>query len=291
MRARRLFSTLAAASVAVCISGAVVAQTTMDDPLDDHSAKRLDRMEKVVRELRAIVFQGRETGQPVIVQPAETDAQITALTERVTDLEQNLTRLNGALETSNHNLDQAHHDAAAAHTDIVALQARVAELEQKVTTLTAPPPPPPAVDNGSGPGGPAGIAPPMANVDPVTSFAAAKRLLLDGDYPSAESGFHDFVERFGDTPKGPEARYYLGKTLLARRAYSEAATTDIMAVRGWPLTAWAPDAVLDLSRALIGLRRAPEACQILDQLNAKYPKASVDIKTRAAAARAQAQCP
>ena len=47
------------------------AQTPMpmeEDPLDDRSRKRLDRMEKVVRELRAIVFQGRDTGQPVVVQ-------------------------------------------------------------------------------------------------------------------------------------------------------------------------------------------------------------------------------
>ena len=58
-----------------------VAQTPLpaDDPLDDRSAKRVDRMEKVVRELRAIVFQGRDTGKPVVVQPAETDAQIAAM--------------------------------------------------------------------------------------------------------------------------------------------------------------------------------------------------------------------
>ena len=33
-----------------------------------------------MRELRAIVFQGRETGKPVVVQPADTDAQLSALT-------------------------------------------------------------------------------------------------------------------------------------------------------------------------------------------------------------------
>jgi hypothetical protein len=34
----------------------------LDDPLDDRSKRRLDNMEKVMRELRAIVFQGRDTG-------------------------------------------------------------------------------------------------------------------------------------------------------------------------------------------------------------------------------------
>lgn len=283
MGKRRLFAAFAVAGLSLLLSGAALAQTSMDDPLDDHSAKRLDRMEKVMRELRAIVYQGRETGAPVIVQPAETEGQIAALTERVNDQEQTLTKLNGQLETTNHSLDQSRREAAALHTDIAALQARIADLESKVTTLTAPPPPPPETTQ-SGPGP---SAPPE---DPAAAFAAAKRMLLDGDYPSAEAGFQDFVGRYGDTPKGPEARYYLGKTYLARRAYSEAATSDIAAVRGWPLTSWAPDALLDLSRALIGLRRSPEACQILDQLGVHYPKASVDIKARATASRSQAQC-
>jgi hypothetical protein len=58
------------------------AQTPLD-PLDDHSAKRLDRMEQVIKELRAIVFQGRETGKPVIVEPADTDAQMSALSQTI----------------------------------------------------------------------------------------------------------------------------------------------------------------------------------------------------------------
>ncbi len=98
------------------------------------------------------------------------------------------------------------------------------------------------------------------------------------------------MRRYGDTPRGPEARYYYAKTLLARRAYSDAATADIAAIRGWPQTAWAPDAVFDLSRALIGLKRNGDACGILQQMTIHYPKANADLKARAVAARAQAQC-
>ena len=63
------------------------AQVPLDPPLDERSAARLDRMEKAMRELRAIVFQGRETGQPVVVQPADTSGQINALTDRLNDLD------------------------------------------------------------------------------------------------------------------------------------------------------------------------------------------------------------
>ena len=47
-------------------------------------------MEKAVKELRAMVFQGRETGQPVVIQPADTDSQINALTDHLNDLDRTL---------------------------------------------------------------------------------------------------------------------------------------------------------------------------------------------------------
>ena len=90
---------LAAATLALTLAGAAghaLAQTPiLDDPLDDRSRRRLDNMEKVMRELRSIVFQGRNTGKPVVVQPAETETQMQTLTQRVEDLEQTLRRVNG----------------------------------------------------------------------------------------------------------------------------------------------------------------------------------------------------
>jgi hypothetical protein len=101
-----LFRNLALASVAaILLAGVAIAQTSLDAPLDEHSAKRLDRLEAAVREIRAIVFQGRETGQPVVVQPAETESQIASLTDRLNDLDHSLTRLNGENEVFRHDLD------------------------------------------------------------------------------------------------------------------------------------------------------------------------------------------
>ena len=67
LRGRRP-ATLAAALLAGALfcgaTGHAFAQVPLDEPLDEHAAKRLDRLEKAVKELRAIVFQGRETGAP-----------------------------------------------------------------------------------------------------------------------------------------------------------------------------------------------------------------------------------
>jgi len=274
---------IAGAIFALALAGHVAAQTALDDTLDEHSAKRLDRMEKVVKELRAIVFQGRETGQPVVVQPADTQGQIAALSDHLNDLDQTLARLNGQMEVVRHDLDQARQEALDLRAQNATLKDEVAAMEGKIAALAAPPPPPPAPDADQGV-----AAPPPA--DPVDAFAAGKAMLEAGDNVSAEAAFRDFVDRFGDTPRGPEAHYYLGRTLLARRAFADAATADIGAIRGWPRTGWAPEAVLDLSRALIGLKKPADACQTLGELAKRYPRASASAKGAAADLRAKAQC-
>src|SRR5512147_232526 len=106
MRGGRFPLTLAAL-VVLATAGPAVSQTPMEDPLDLRDAKRVDKMEKVVRELRSIVFQLRDTGKPVVVQPADTDGRISELESRIGDLEQSLVRVNGALETANRDADIA----------------------------------------------------------------------------------------------------------------------------------------------------------------------------------------
>ncbi len=281
MNLRRLSVLAATAFCAFAISGETLAQTSLDEPLDERSSKRLDRLEKAVKELRAIVFQGRETGQPVVVQPAETQTQINSLGDRLNDLDHTLTRLNGAMDVVRHDLDQYRQEANDLRAQNAALKEQITALDQRIQGLTAPPPPPSSETAAPG----STPAP-----DAAGAFAAARAKYLAGDTAGAESAFHAFVDQYGDGPRGPEARYYLAKTLLERKAWPEAATADIGAIRGWPQTRWAPDAVLDLSRALIGLGKASDACQTLDELSKRYPLASKGVKVGAQDVRAQAKC-
>jgi tol-pal system protein YbgF len=276
---------LIAVALALALATPGLAQTPLD-PLDDHSAKRLDRMEQVMRELRAIVFQGRETGKPVVVEPADTDSQLAAINEKLNDLQQSLTRINGQLEVNAHALDEAQHEADALREENGGLKERIAVLEQKVDQLSsaavaAPPPPQPTTPQATAP---------APSDDPLAAFAAARQAYLTKDYASAEAGFRDFLARFGDTARGPEAHYFLGRVLLERQDFADAAAQEVSAIRLWPQTVWAPEAVLDLSRALIGMQKPADACATLAELDRRYPKASPDVRAGATAARGQAQC-
>ena len=246
------------------------AQVPLDDPLDEHSAKRLDRMEKAMKELRAIVFQGRETGQPVMIQPTETPTQMGSLSDKVSEVEQSLARLTGQLEVMRHDLDQSRHENLDLRAENTALKGQLAGLDQKVVALTpAPTPPPP---------------------DPSSAFAAAKGAYAGGDMVSAEAGFHDYLERYPDALNAGEGRYYLAKTFIARRNWPEAATADIGAIRGWPKTRWAPEAVVDLARSLNALNKPADACQALGELTKRYPKLSTSVAAGAAEVRLAAKC-
>ena len=242
-------------------------------------------MEQVLREMRAIVFQGRETGKPVVVEPADTDSQLAAINEKLNDLQASLTRLNGQMDVNAHALDQAQHEADALREENGGLKERLVILEQKVDQLTSAATiaaPPPAVS-------PQASAPAFPD-DPAAAFAASRQAFLAKDYAASEAGFRDFLNRYGDTARGPEAHYYLGRLLLQRQDYANAAAQEVSAIRLWPQTAWAPQAVLDLSRALIGMQKPADACQTLTELGRRYPRASAEVRAGAVAARGEAQC-
>jgi tol-pal system protein YbgF len=114
--------------------------------------------------------------------------------------------------------------------------------------------------------------------------------MLSGDYDAAEDAFSTYVRAYPDTARTPEARYWWGKTLSVRGAHANAASAYIGAIRGWPQTSWAPDAVVELSRSLIALKKPADACQTLAELGRRYPKATPAVMNRAAAARTQAKC-
>lgn len=278
MRLSRLPVTLLALAV-LATAGPAFSQTPLPlpDPLDARDAKRVERMEKVVRELRAIVFQLRDSGKPVVVQPADTDARMAEMTEKLGDFEQTLRGLNGSLEAATRDLDQATRQNAALKTQVQALTDRLTSAEQKLAAAE----PAPIAE-----GAPA----PAAAGDPAKDFTQARQLMLAGDYDAAESAFAGYVEVYPDAPRTAEARYWWGKTLTVRGAHANAAQAYIGAIRGWPQTGWAPDAVVELARSLVALKKPTDACQTLAEFARRYPKAPAAVASRAAATRSQAKC-
>lgn len=249
--------------------------------------KRLDRLEREVNEVRAIVLQAKATGHPVEIKQAGPDPEVVAMQAKLDDLETTLRGLTGQIEDLTHKVDQAKQDAATAQTAAASLADRLDKLEKQVAQLTAPPPPPapPANDAAVPPAQGAGAA-----GEPKAAYDQARQLMLSGDYPGAAAAFQAYLDHYGDQPSAPTARYWLGKVKYAEGDYAGAAESLIASIRGWPRTAWAPDAVIDMSQALVKLNKPDDACAALKELERKYPKTPPATKSRATAVRQQAQC-
>jgi tol-pal system protein YbgF len=259
-----------------------LAQTPIDESLTKRDTRRLDEMEKAVKEMRAIVFKGRDTGKPVVVEIEDTGARLAEFANRLGDLEQSLTKINGALETTTHELDQSRRTNTALAAQVKALTERLDVLEQKQAAMAAAPPVPVAA--------PEPPSPAAAAASAAEAFTHARQLMLGGDYEQAETAFRAYVETYPDAPRTQEARYWWGKTLAVKGSHADAARAYIGAIREWPQASWGADAVVELARELVFLKKPTDACQTLSELPRHYPKPAAAVKTRAAAVAAQAKC-
>jgi tol-pal system protein YbgF len=280
---------------------------------DDAAAKRFDRIERQLREVRDIVLQARSTGQPVEIKMAGPDPEMATLRTRIDDLELTLRQTTGQIDSLSQELAKTRRDLKALESDNRGLQDRMAAAEGQLASTAqaasqaasqAAKPAPEAASPTKAPA-PVAVPKPQAAVkvpaaanaaanaagERTAAFQRAKQLLLDGQFPAASAAFQDYVDQYGDTaPNGPEARYWLGETLFIRGAYADAASAYIGAIRGWPPTVWGAEAVVKLSMSLVELNRIPDACRTLDEFGRRYPAAAPATKARADKARLRAKC-
>jgi len=254
---------------------------------------RLQRIEKDLREVRSIVLQARATGQPVEVRTAASDAQLATMQTKLDDLDQSVRGLTGQIEVLSHQLDLAKQDDAANQAQSAALADRLDRLEKQVAATAAPPPPPPGSGADGTLNGQAGQASAgdTGGGDANGAYVKARQLLLNGDYPAAGDAFQSFIDTYGTNASVPAAHYWLGEIKYTQGDYQAAAANLVGAIRGWPKTPWAPDAMVKLSLSLVQLNKPTDACAALTEFDRHYPKATPAAKTRAAAARTKAGCP
>ena len=290
MRSRVVWTATAASVLALGLASAASADKKPEDPVE----KRFQSVEKQVRQLREIVLQSRDTGQPVAVRVTnEPDPELATLQQRLDDLEQAARSRNDQIDGMTHDLEMARKAAADLQGELKTIEERIGKLDSEVKAAqqsAAAGPPPLAAGPGPGAPPPAQAEAAASQVSPDVAYRRAKQLLLEGQYPAASDAFQSFVDTYGDSPRGPEARYWLGETLYIRGLYPDAAAAYIGAIRGWPQTSWAPDAVVKLARALVALNKPTDACRALDEFERRYSDAGAAAKTRAQTVRAAAKC-
>jgi tol-pal system protein YbgF len=283
--------------------------------------RRLQRDEQALRELRQIVLQAKAQGNPVTVKDAGPDPEVEALKARINDLEQTLRRQTGQMEEIAHNAQLAAKAASDAAQANQALAQRLDRIEQPLLAAgaaalaqqpgapapqAAAPPPGPGPGGGvlgtlrGGPGGPREIQDnPQDTVgkgasaaeDEPGAYRNARKVLDSGDYAGGAAALRDYLDRYPSSPRAAEANYWLGRTLAVQNQQAEAAGAYARALKGWPQTSWAGDAVVRLASSLVELRRGSDACKALAEFDSRYrSKATPQIRSRAKDIGGQASC-
>src|SRR5215470_4141430 len=117
---KRVLVLSAAACLALSAGGLAHAEKKPEDPVE----KRFQSLEKQLKQLREIVLQARDTGQPISVRVAsEPDPTVESLSNRVDDLEQ-------AAKTRNEQIDSLTHDLETARKADADDKAQIKALEE-----------------------------------------------------------------------------------------------------------------------------------------------------------------
>ncbi len=146
--------------------------------------------------------------------------------------------------------------------------AETSTLHSTLQGSRTPPPPP-------------GLAAASPKGSPDEQYAAAFGLLRSGDYASAADGMEQFVKNNPDHELAGNAVYWLGETYYVRKDYARAATYFLDGFQKYPQSRKGPDNLLKLGMTLAALEHKAEACQALNQVSKKYPKAPEKITQRA----------
>jgi tol-pal system protein YbgF len=126
--------------------------------------------------------------------------------------------------------------------------------------------------------------------DPEELYRNAYNFILSGDYPTAEAGFREHIERFPNDPKTSDARYWLGEALLGMEQYRSAAEMFLAANREYPDAPKAPDMLLKLGVSLAALQQRDVACATYAEIGKRYKNVSSALKERVRAEQALAGC-
>lgn len=126
--------------------------------------------------------------------------------------------------------------------------------------------------------------------DPDELYRDAYEFILSGDYPTAEAGFRDHVNRFPADPKTADAHYWLGEAMLQQEKYRDAAEVFLQSNKNYPDSSKAPDMLLKLGVSLNKLNQHDVACATFKEVSKRYPKASDALKQKVKQEQALAAC-
>ena len=258
--------------------------------------KRVGKLESEMRAVQRKVFPGSDSRffEPEITAPEPmapavgnpATAPLTDLSDRVGELERQLRTLTGQVEAAEFKLRQLDEAQAKQRADV--------EFRLNALETGARPAPTAAAAPEMLPDSPPPKAPKPA-AKPATADAAwrpAYANVTAKDWPATEAAMTAFIADWPKSSRLVQAQYWLGRSHAERDEHAEAARSFLKVYETAPRSPQAPDSLIGLADAMVGLKKPKDACRVLGELESVYgAKLTADQKTDAGALRKRAKCP
>jgi TolA-binding protein len=259
-------------------------------PLNDLTA-RVDALEKSVAQLTGQVEQGEHRLDLLSQQSAQARQDFTTRLKALEAAAAPAQPADGAAGAAGASPD----DATASglppkgtklFSTMVPAKAAATVPGKAAATKPAPARPAPAVaDDASDDAGP-------STGDPAEdAYMAGYRLWRDKKYPQAEAALAAVAKKYPRHKRASYAQNLLGRAYLDDGQPARAAEAFAANYTTNPHGERAPDSLYYLGQSLMQLKKPVDACRVYDELASAYPdKLTGSLKTRVAAARADAKC-
>jgi len=223
-------------------------------------APQLDRIEVAVQENAATLAEMRAENRR-LEQEVEALAQLLRLESESGD-ETNAQRF-AKLGQVSARLDQLMRklDDNAEYMRELSARVDLLAVRSGVPTLNEYRPPPPAEDAGAA----------ALPEEGRSIYQAAQLDRSRGNVELAREGFREFLERFGDSELGDDARYWLGDLAYGEGDWIDASDQFERLLADHPQTPWAPAALLKRGYSLRELDRDGDAAAVFAELVQRFP--------------------
>lgn len=137
----------------------------------------------------------------------------------------------------------------------------------------------------AGPGAPTPLSGSSAGAAPqnAAQYDAAMNLMSRAQYDEAAAGFRAYADANpGDNELSPQAIYWVGNISFIRQDYAGAARTFAEAIKKYPKSTRAPDAMFKLAQSVMAMGQKAEGCTTLGLIKTRYPNAGAQTIANAA---------
>jgi tol-pal system protein YbgF len=182
--------------------------------------------------------------------------------------QQNLAQNNNRLESMTTQIQALSESLEEAKVRIAKLSEQVAQTQNIIQTLNAPPP----AAEGTGGTGPGGEAKPPASVpDADTLYKSGLSYFNGGQYQLAVQAFQEYLQYYGETDLASNAQFYIGECYYSQGNYSQAIEEYNKCLERYPRGNKLPAAQLKKGYALLAMDQQQAGVQELRSLIQRFP--------------------